>query len=59
MRARALIGLTCLVLVSGCVVGCSKATDSKVEAAKVDRSKIDDEVSQSQKGDNSTATGGK
>jgi hypothetical protein len=59
MRARIAIYLVlCLALLSGCLLGCSKAPDPKAEAAKLDRSKIDDEVYQSQKNTSTTTTDG-
>ncbi len=53
MRSRTVLALLCSVVAISAVSGCSsKQPDAKEQAAKLDRSKIDDEVSQSQSGNN-------
>jgi len=45
MRARTVLALLCSVVAISAVSGCSsKQPDAKEQAAKLDRSKIDDEV---------------
>lgn len=57
-RAYIIIGLACLALLSSCLMGCSKSQDAKPDAAKMDRSKIDDEVNQSQNDTNAATPSG-
>ena len=57
-RTRISIVLACLALFSGCLMGCSNSHDTKPDPAKLDRSKIDDEINQSQNSNNTAAPSG-
>jgi len=55
MRSRLILALLCSIVALSAVSGCSsKQSDAKEQAAKIDRSKIDDEVNQSQTSGNNS-----